>query len=125
MGVEAAALIQRMTSEQLELTSLAFKRKLEQSKGEVSKLRAGTVMSVVVTGTGGGCDKKTCGEDSIMFLEKSPVASGPPSPHSKKTERQRKNQKQPAACTTKRQLPCIPPHCSTTGLPNLGRTVAD
>jgi len=98
VGVEAAALIQRMTSEQLELTSPAFKRKLKQGKGEVSKLRAETVMSVVVTGTGGGCDKNTCGEDSRIFLEKSPVASGPPSPHSKKTERQRKNQKQPAAC---------------------------
>ena len=69
VGVQAAALIQQMTSEQLERTS----RKMEQGMGAVSKLRAETVMSVIVTGTRGGCEKNSCVDGTTMFLEKVPV----------------------------------------------------
>jgi len=70
VGVQAAALTQQMTSEQFELTSLAFKRKMEQGKSAVSKLQAETVMSVVVTGTRGGCEN-SCGDDTNHVLGKS------------------------------------------------------
>ena len=120
--VEAAARIQQMKCEQLEQISLAFKRKMDQGKGQVFKLRAETVMNVVVTGTRSGCENKSCGKDGSMFLEQSPVAKGPLSPHSDPTQCQRKNQKQPAACTTKRQVPYQPPHRSKIGLPNFGDT---
>jgi len=106
VGVEAAAIIQQMTSEELEQTSLAFKNTMEQGKGAVSKLRAETVMSVVVTGTRGGCEKNRCGEDTTIFFQKAPVGSGPLSPHSKNTERQRETHKQPTACITKRHVLC-------------------
>ena len=87
----------QMKCELLEQTSLAFKRKTDQGMGEVSNLRAETVMSVVVTGTRSGCENKSCGEDGNMFLElQSPVAKGPLSPHNDPTQCQRKNQKQPA-----------------------------
>ena len=68
MGVQAAALIQKMASKQFELTSLAFKRKMKQGMGAVSKLRAETVMSVVVTGTRDSCEKNGCGDDTTRFL---------------------------------------------------------
>ena len=57
-----------MASEQFELTSLAFKRKMKQGMGAVSKLRAETVMSVVVTGTRDSCEKNGCGDDTTRFL---------------------------------------------------------
>jgi len=122
VGVQAAALIQQVTSEQFELTSLAFKRKMEQGKGAVSKLRAETVMSVVVAGTRGGCEKNTCDNDTTMFLEKVSVRRGPLSPNSATTQGQCKSQNQPAACITNRQVPCKPPHCSRIHLPNMGDT---
>ena len=122
VGVQAAALIQQMTSEQLERTSLAFKRKPEQGMGAISKYRAETVMSVVVTGTRGGCEKNSCGDGTTMFLEKVPVGGGPLKPKSASTELQCKSQKEPAACLTKRQVPCKTPHCNRSGLPNLGNT---
>jgi len=122
VGVEAAARIQQMNCEQLEQTSLALKRKMDQGKGEVSKLQAETVMSVVVTGTRSGCENKSCGEVGSMSLEQSPVAKRPLSLQSDPTSCQRKNQEQPAACTTKREVPYHPPHRSRIDLPNLGDT---
>jgi len=115
VGVQAAALIQQMTSEQFERTSLAFKRKMEQGKGAMSKLRAETVMSVVVTETRGGCEKNSCGDDTILFLEKVAVGRGPLSPNSAITQRQCKSQTQPAACISKRPVPCKPHHCIGVG----------
>jgi len=121
-GVEAVARIRQINCKQLEQTSLAYKRKMDQGKGAVSKLRAETVMSVVVTGTRSGCENKSCGDDGSMFLEQSPVANRPLSPQSDPTSFHRKNQKLPAACTTKRQVPYHPPHRNRIGLPNLGDT---
>jgi len=55
-------------------------------------------------------------------VEKVPVGGGPLKPNSASTERQCKSQKEPAACLTKRQVPCKTPHCNRFGLPNLGNT---
>jgi len=83
--------------------------------GVLSTLRAQTVMSVVVTGTRGGCENNSCGNDTTMLLEKDPVGGGPLSPNSATTKRLCERQNQPAACKTKRQVPCRPPHCIRIG----------
>ena len=95
-------------------TSLAFKRKMKQGMGAVSKLRAETVMSVVVTGTRGGCEKNSCGDGTTMFLEKVPVGDGPLKPNTASTEHQCKSQKEPAACLTNNK--CCAKHLTVTDL---------
>jgi len=112
--VEAAARIQQIKCEQLEQISLAFKRKMDQGKGQVFKLREETVMNVVVTGTRSGCENKSCGKDGSMFLEQSPVAKGPLSPHSDPTQCQQKirNSPQPVQQSDK----CRTNHLTVAGL---------